>query len=325
MNFLEALEQAPVVLTDGAIQTRIAFETSLQLDPDLEVYRLIDDPAGRAALETVYRSYLDVGQRHALPMQLQAPTFRASPARVARAGFSGAGDLRRLNQSCVQMLQGLREEYGDYGKQVFIAGVLGPKGNAYDPSQALTADEAERYHTPQAQALTEAGADLLYGATQPAASEALGVARAMSRCGLPYVVGFVTTRTGTLLDGTPLHEVITQIDAAVQPAPTHFMFVCVHASVCRQGMVAEQSFEVVRRRMRGIKANGSARSPQELDALGRPDTESPEQFAADLIGLHRDLGFQILGGCCGTDLRHLARLATSLPRTTRNCRVPVER
>jgi homocysteine S-methyltransferase len=312
MGFLEALAQYPVILTDGAIETRIAFETDFALGPDLEVYRLVDDPAGRAALENVYRQYLDVGQHHYLPMQLQAPTFRASPARLVRAGFTGPDDVSRVNRACVQLLQRLRGERGDHAGKVFVAGVLGPRGNAYDPGDALPAEEADAYHIPQARALAEAGADLLYAATVPARSEAIGVARAMSRCALPYVVGFVTTRGGTLLDGTPLHEVIEQIDAAVAPPPCHYLFVCVHESVCRQGMQAEQAFDVVGRRVRGIKANGSARSPAELEAPGRIDADAPEAFAEGLAALRRDFGFRVLGGCCGTDHRHLERLAAKL-------------
>ncbi len=312
MGFLEALAQYPAILTDGAIETRIAFEAAIAIGPDLEVYRLIDDPGGREALQHIYRQYLDVGQRHDLPMQLQAPTFRASPARLVRAGYPDPQEMRRINHACVQLLQALRQQRDAYAKKVFIAGVLGPRGNAYDPGDALPLEEADAYHMPQARALAEAGADLLYAATFPARSEAVGVARAMSRGTLPYVVGFVTTRGGTLLDGTPLHEIIEQIDSTIAPPPCHYMFVCVHASVCRQGMSTEKAFNVVGQRMRGIKANGSARTPAELETLGRIDADLPEIFAEELAGLHRDFGFQILGGCCGTDHRHLEKLAAKL-------------
>ena len=65
-------------------------------------------------------------------------------------------------------------------------------------------------------------------------------------------------------------------------------------------------------RLRGIKTNTSPKSPQVLAALGRLDPEDPRRFADELAALHRQTGFKVLGGCCGTDQCHIAALADRL-------------
>src|SRR3954469_1289154 len=136
MTFLEAIERFPFLISDGGIETRIAYETDIPLDPEMGVSRLVEDGHGRSALEAVYRQYLDVGRRHDVPMQVGTPTFRASPDRVRRAGLAGPGELRRINVEWARLLLRLRDECGGYGAKVFIAGVVGPKGDAYRPEEA---------------------------------------------------------------------------------------------------------------------------------------------------------------------------------------------
>ena len=186
------------------------------------VARLVEDERGREALEGIYRQYLDVGRRHDIPMQVGTPTFRAGPERLSRAGLSGPDDLIRVNGECVRLLARLREGLGDYGAKVFIAGVVGPKGDAYRPEEAPGEEEAHAYHRAQAGVLAGAGVDLLYAPTFPAAAEALGVAGAMAETGLPYIVSPIIDGRGRLLDGTPLAEVIARIDGARQ-APARLL------------------------------------------------------------------------------------------------------
>jgi S-methylmethionine-dependent homocysteine/selenocysteine methylase len=217
MTFIEAIERFPFLISDGGIETRIAYETTIPLDPEMGTSRLVEDERGRVALEGIYRQYLQVGHRHDVPMQIGTPTFRASPERLRRAGLAGPDDVRRINSECFRLLSRLRHQCGGYASKVFIAGVVGPRGDAYQPGEAPGTDEAHAYHRAQVEALAGAGVDLLYAPTFPAATEALGVARAMAESGLPYVISFVITSRGTLLDGTSLAEVTAQIDLSVSP------------------------------------------------------------------------------------------------------------
>src|SRR3954454_12885124 len=310
MTFIEAVERSPFLISDGGIETRIAYETDIPLDPDMGASRLVEDGRGRSALEGIYRQYLDVGRRHDVPMQVETPTFRANPERLRRAGLTDPSDLRHINVECYRLLSRLRDQCGDYGRKVLIAGVVGPKGDAYQPGEAPGTDEAHAYHRAQAEALAGAGVDLIYAPTFPAASEALGVARAMAESGLPYVISFVITGRGTLLDGTPLAEVITSIDRSVSPRPVGFTISCVHPSVLERALRGDDHLRrLAGVRLLGLKANTSLKSPAELVSLGRLDSEDPAQFAAEMVALRDEFGLKLLGGCCGTDHRHIESLA----------------
>ena len=313
MGYLDTLERSDFLLTDGAIGTCLEHETSVPLDPEIGPTRLVDDDRGRAALEALYRRYLDVGHRHDLPMQIGTPTFRASPERLRRAGYSGPSDLRRVNGDCVRLLARVREGLGDYGEKVFISGVIGPKGDCYKSEEAPGTDVAADYHRAQAEALAEAGVDLLVAATLPAAPEALGVARAMAGTGLPYVIRFVIEGSGSLLDGTPLAVVIERIDGSVMPRPAYFAVNCVHPSVLREALRSDERL----RRLAGVrlldfKANASRLPPEELESLDRLEAEDPDRLAGEMVALRDEFGLKVLGGCCGTDDRHIGALAGRL-------------
>jgi S-methylmethionine-dependent homocysteine/selenocysteine methylase len=313
MGFIETFEQSPFFITDGGIETRIAYETSIQMDPDMSVFKLIYESEGKKALEHIYRQYLNAGRHYDIPIQIGTPTFRASEGRLRRLGFGAPQDIERVNRDCVLMLKQLREEYGDYASKIFIAGVVGPKGDAYKPKEAPGEDEALAYHTPQIKALAQAGVDLLFAPTFPKASELYGASKAMAASRLPYVISPVIRPNGKLLDGTSLSEMISYIDQSVSPKPAYYTISCVHPSLCRQALLLqrqESSRQV--QRIRGIKANTSKRTPEELALLHKLDAADPETFADELIALVMEFRFKILGGCCGTDNRHINSLAQKL-------------
>ena len=192
---------------------------------------------------------------------------------------------------------------------MLVGGLLGPAGDAYDPSAALAHGEARAYHAAQAEALASAGVDLLLCATVPALSEALGLADAMGSTGQPYLVSFVVRPTGRLLDGTSLDEAVAEIDEAVDPAPTAYLLNCVHPRVADAALAA--SPRAVRRFV-GLLANTSARDPDELDGLEELETAEPEPFARELVDVGARRGLHLLGGCCGTGDEHIAALARLL-------------
>jgi homocysteine S-methyltransferase len=155
--------------------------------------------------------------------------------------------------------------------------------------------------------------DFLMAATLPAASEALGIALAMAGCGLPFFLSFVIRPSGALLDGTPLDEVIRHIDASVEPPPLGFWVNCVHPSVFESGMeqIASRSPGSVRR-VTGLQGNTSTRSPEELEGCERLEREAPGDFARGMLSVRGRFGTLILGGCCGTDDRHIRAIAAGL-------------
>jgi homocysteine S-methyltransferase len=308
MSFKESVSNNPVVLTAGALIERLRRDEGVRLDPHIENAGLIYDPGGRAALEGLYRQYLDIGQTYDLPMVVCTPTWRASPERLRAAGFSDRDDV---NGDGFRFLSAIRESYGAYARRVCIGGLMGCANDAYKPEVALSEDEAGAYHEHQARALSEAGVDFLMAATLPAVSEAAGIATAMAGYGVPYTLSFVLRPTGTLLDGTPLIEAVARIDSGAHPAPLGYMVNCVHPTVFAEALSRAISLSAgVGERVIGLEANISARSPEELDDLDHIDeADSPEALADGMLDAHRRFGVKILGGCCGTDDRHIRCMA----------------
>ncbi len=258
-------------------------------------------PGPARILAGLYREYLEVAKQARLPMVCFSPTWRANPERLLRAGLTPD-----VNRDGVLFLRRIMTEYDG----ILLGGLMGCRGDAYRPSQALGADEAASFHGAQAQALADAGCDFLFASTLPAASEAKGLAAAMARTGAPYVLSFLINAQGELLDGTPIPEAIAQIDATVSPAPLGYLANCVHPSIMARAL--EHCDAASRGRMLGLQANTSAKSPDELEGSEHLETEDPERFAEAMVDLQRRFGLRILGGCCGTDARHIHSLAARL-------------
>ncbi|MCX6601583.1 MAG: homocysteine S-methyltransferase family protein, partial [bacterium] len=233
MKFTELISGESCILTEGSVIERLRRGGRCALDPHAEHALLIYDVEGRKELDQLWRGYADVGREFSLPMILLSPTWRASEERLRAAGHS---NVEKVNRDGVRFLVELRGRYGDYSSRIFIGGLIGCRGDAYQPAQALSEREAARFHARQIRALADTEADFLMAATLPALSEARGIAHAMAETGKPYVLSFVIRASGALLDGTPLSEAVARIDAEVTPKPAGFMVNCVHPQVFAEAL-----------------------------------------------------------------------------------------
>jgi homocysteine S-methyltransferase len=311
--FTKFLENSPCILGEGAVIERLRRSGDLELDPLLVNSAFIYEDAQRAALESICRQYLDIGREFGLPLLMSSATWRASRERIDAAGYSGVD----VNGDNVRFLDALRKSYGGYAAKVVICGLMSCRRDAYLPAEALAADEAHEFHAWQAGKLAEAGVDFLLAATLPALSEATGLALALADTAKPYVLSFVVRPGGTLLDGTPLKDAIVAIDAAATPRPLAYMINCTHASFARAALQHEvNSSPLVRQRIIGLFANTAALSPEDLNDSTNLVEEDPASFGLSVAGLRRELGMKILGGCCGTDDRHIRSLAAQLAAGT---------
>ena len=307
--FPKFLEQFPCILGEGAVIERLRRNSELALDPSIVNSAFIYNPTNRAALEAIYRQYLDIGSRFDLPLIISTPTWRASRERIAAAGYT----QKDVNGDNFRFLDALRSRYGAYADKVAVCGLLSCRNDAYHPEQALAVADAKRFHAWQATALAGAGVDFLLAATLPAHSEATGLALAMAATGKPYMISFVVRPEGTLLDGTPLKVVITDIDTVARPRPLAYLVNCTHATIFRTALLNKAHSSLhVRQRVVGLLANTAALEPEALDNRTDLVAEAPETFGRLLGSLHRDLGMKILGGCCGTDEHHIRSLAKHL-------------
>lgn len=305
----ELIKSRSFILTEGAVNERLNRNPEIQLPEHVRSAGLIYDPSGRRALADLYREYMDIGKQYALPMMVLTPTWRAGPDQVRKEGLPGVDSV---NRDSYTFLASIRDTYGLYGSQIYIGGLIGCRGDAYRPSESLETEQARQYHNPQAEALAQAGVDFAIAETLPALAEAAGIAWTFSDLRVPYILGFVLRPEGTLLDNTPLHTAISTIDQLVDRQPCGYIANCIHPSVLASALAHEQVYPNVLERVCGLQGNTSRLRPEELEGLSYLDTEDPEAFCVQMVQLNREFGINILGGCCGTDSRHIAAIAQAM-------------
>jgi S-methylmethionine-dependent homocysteine/selenocysteine methylase len=234
-------------------------------------------------------------------VQLETPTWRASGDWGERLVYSAA-ELRRVNRDAVALLQRLRDD-ADVD-MMLVSGNIGPRGDGYVAGDVVDPDDAAAYHTPQIEAFAEAGADLVTALTLTGTGEAIGVVRAARAAGLPVAVSFTVEQDGRLPDGTRLADAITTVDA--EAAPDYFMVNCAHPTHIAPGLADGGEW---RSRIVGLRANASALSHEELDNATELDEGDPVELARAQDALRESLpNLALIGGCCGTDERHVAAM-----------------
>jgi len=306
-TFEKTVKEAEFILTEGGMVERIRRDSRLKLDPQIAHAGLIYEEEGKKALEHIYREYIDIAQKYDFPMFTYAPTWRANPERIKQSAYK---NKKNINQDGVAFLKNIRDSYGDFAKKIFVGGLMACKGDAYKPEEALSTAEAKIFHQTQIKQLAESKVDFIKAATMPALSEVMGIAQLLSDIDIPYIISFVIKPEGKLLDGTPLHIAIEEIDSKVKNPPLFFMLNCVHPSAFKTAFENEIQFsEKIKSRLLGFQANTSAKTPEELEQLTYLDTTEPKPYAKQMIDLYQTTGLKLMGGCCGSDCTHIAEIA----------------
>jgi S-methylmethionine-dependent homocysteine/selenocysteine methylase len=292
---------APVFLTDGGIETTLVFHDGLDL-PDFAAFTLLEKPNGRAALDRYFDSYAAIAARDGVGIVLETATWRANPDWGARQGLS-VEQLDAINADAVDMLVRTRARHETADAPVVISGCIGPRGDGYQLGATMTADEARAYHGVQARAFAATEADLITAITMTYAEEAIGVAEAARAVGMPVVLSFTVETDGRLPSGQELGDAIAAVDAATDSYPAYYMVNCAHPTHFRHVLDGSPAWAS---RLGGVRANASSLSHAELDEAETLDSGDPIDLAARYQDL-RDLvpTLRVLGGCCGTDQRHI--------------------
>ena len=290
-------------LLDGGIETTLIFHDKLTL-PHFAAFVLLETPEGTAVLRRYYQRYLEIAQGQGLGFVLESPTWRANPDWGALLGYD-AKDLAGVNTKAIELMRDIRADAEPSDTPVVVSGCIGPRGDGYVVGSEMTADEAAAYHRPQIEALKAAGAEMCTGLTMTYVSEAVGIARAAKSAGLPVVISFTTETDGHLPNGQTLQDAIAATDAATEETPIYYMVNCAHPDHF-SGLLEGDWLK----RIGGIRANASRMSHAELDEAEDLDDGDPEEFGS----LYRSLAeilpnVRALGGCCGTDHRHVGAAA----------------
>ena len=290
-------------LSDGGLETSLIYLDGVEL-PHFAAFALLQTGAGRAQLRRYYEPYLELAA--ATPgagFVLESPTWRASPDWGRLLGYDDDA-LAAANREAVQLVRELRDEWRPrLSGPIVLAGIIGPRGDGYIADAPDSVEAAAAYHRPQAAALRDGGADMLAAVTMTTSAEALGVANTAAAVGLPVAISFTVEVDGRLPNGESLREAIARVDAQATAAPAYFAVNCAHPSHF-DGNFDDGGAWVSR--IRGLRANASTRSHAELDMATALDIGDPPDLADRYCRLRIPLpALNVLGGCCGTDARHL--------------------
>jgi S-methylmethionine-dependent homocysteine/selenocysteine methylase len=280
-------------ITDGGMETTLIFKQGLEL-PYFAAFVLLDDPEGLEALRAYYRTYIEIAQNRGVGIVLDTPTWRANADWGEKLGY-GPDALADANRRAVALLEDLRTP------EVQVSGCIGPRGDGYQGDARMSAGEAERYHTAQVETFSGTTVDQVSALTLTYADEATGIARSAAAREVPVVISFTVETDGRLPSGQPLGEAIEQVDAETGGAAEYFMVNCAHPTHFAEVLEGDWL-----ERLRGVRANASQKSHAELDEAEELDEGDPAELAERYRELRDRLPkLSVVGGCCGTDHRHV--------------------
>ena len=293
-------------LTDGGLETTLVFIDGYEL-PLFSAYVLMQDEAGRKRLRDYFTQYAEIAKRHRLGFILEAPTWRASRGWAERIDIK-PDQLASLNRASIALLEELRQVYDAPTQPVVISGCIGPHGDGYQ-SGKLNIQQALDYHREQVTTLATTTADMIGAITMTTIAEAAGIALAAREQGMPVAVSFTVETDGCLPGGESLQEAIRAVDAATDGYPAYYMVNCAHPTHFERDLPTGPELQ----RLRGIRANASKCSHEELDNSTALDAGNPGEFGEDYRRLRALLpALTVVGGCCGTDHRHVESICHNL-------------
>lgn len=294
-------------LSDGGIETTLIFHDGLDL-PDFAAFHVLKTPAGEAALRKYFRAYVDLAKRFGTGLVLESATWRSSPDWGARIGYS-LEELDEANRKAIWLLEEIRKEYQTERTPIIVSGCVGPRGDGYVPGDVMSAKEAEDYHHRQIEIFAKSSADLVTAITMNYVEEAVGIAQAAKKTGIPVVLSFTVETDGNLPTGQTLKSAIQQVDKETGGYPAYYMINCAHPTHFEH--VVSDGGDWLQR-IRGIRANASHMSHDELNEAPELDEGNPVELGVQYARLKQRIPtLSVMGGCCGTDHRHIEQIATA--------------
>ncbi|MBG6166266.1 homocysteine S-methyltransferase [Labrenzia sp. EL_195] len=305
MRIQELMQADRFFLSDGGLETYLIFDKGYEL-PCFSAAVLLDSDQGRRDLVEYYERFVEIARQSGRGFILDAPTWRAG---VAWAGPLGkpVSEVLQTNERAVGFVSEIRMRHETDSLPILVNGLVGPSGDAYAPDATLSYQDALLIHAPQIHALGRAGVDMISAMTLTHAGEAVGIAQAAREIDLPAVIAFTLETDGRLPSGQPLREAIVEVDEATDSSPLYYMINCAHPDHFREVLETGASWKL---RVGGIRSNASRMSHAELDEAETLDDGNPGELGRLSADLLRHLpNIRVVGGCCGTDHRHVGCIA----------------
>ena len=291
-------------LTDGGIETTMIFQQGMDL-PLFAAFKLLDSQRGKEVINQYFHDYCQLANRFNVGFILEAITWRASMDWATQLGYTEEMLIDALNQS-IEMFKPFRAQYENEHTKILFSGCVGPRGDGYVANSMMSASEAEDYHSLQIETFSQTEADMITALTLNYVEEAIGITHAAKAVDMPVVISFTVETNGHLPTGDTLQYAIEEVEEHTNGAPAYYKINCAHPSHFRHVLSADEPWL---QKIRSLRANASCLSHSELDEAEELDEGNP----AELAQLYKDLmsilpNLNVLGGCCGTDHRHIEKI-----------------
>ncbi|MFI5035735.1 MAG: homocysteine S-methyltransferase family protein [Acidimicrobiales bacterium] len=294
-----------IFLTDTGLETTLIFRDAYEL-PMFASFVLLGTDAGRERLGEYYRTHAAIAQAIGAGFIFESVGWRLNMGWGDQLGYSSEA-LDQVNRDSISLMASIQSEFDSPDMPTVLSGCIGPRGDAYNPATIMTAEEAEAYHHDQIRTYSETAADMVSALTMSYSSEAIGVVRAAVSLDMPVAISFTVETDGALPSGMTLGNAISAVDEATDGATAYFMINCAHPTHFETVLDPDADWT---QRIRGIRANSSRMSHAELDDSEALDSGDPDALGVEYQRLRARLSkLTVLGGCCGTDERHLQKIA----------------
>ena len=293
-----------VFLMDGGLETTLTFLEGIEL-PCFAAFPLLFDTAGRRRLESYFEPFIRTALERKVGFVLDTPTWRSNTDWGAKLEYS-MEQLVDVNRRAVAWAIDLKGKFASPTTRIVVNGVVGPRGDGYRVDAKMTAEEARTYHNPQIETFHNAGAEMVSAITMNYVEEAIGIVKAAQANNIPVVISFTVETDGKLASGDTLGPAIETVERATGAAPAYYMVNCAHPTHFDDVLSDHASWT---NRVRGLRANASTKSHAELDVATELDAGNPQELGQQYRELRRRLPqLSVLGGCCGTDHRHIVAI-----------------
>jgi homocysteine S-methyltransferase len=298
-------------ITDGGLETTLIFHHGVEL-PLFASFVLLNDDRGREILVRYFAEYTELARANGVGIVLESATWRANADWGRQLGYD-ADQLADTNRKSIALLLETRQALETARTPVIISGNLGPRGDGYSPAARMTVQQARDYHAPQIETFARTEADMAAAFTMNYVEEAIGIVAAAKAAEMPVAISFTLETDGRLPSGETLEHAITRTDAETAGYPLYYMINCAHPTHFQAVLRRSGAWQ---ERIRGLRANASKCSHAELDASTDLDAGNPDELGQQYRALTTLLPrLSVVGGCCGTDRRHVAAICEALSTT----------
>jgi methionine synthase I (cobalamin-dependent)/5,10-methylenetetrahydrofolate reductase len=284
-SFLDALGDR-VLVCDGAMGT-LLYAQGIFINRCFDALNLTDP----ARVSSVHDDYVRAGAD-----VIETNTFGAN--RVKLRAFGLADQMADINRAGAQLARKAA------GRNVYVAGAMGPLGLRIEPWGKTAFGEAVAYFKEQAQALISGGVDLLMLETFRDVNEIVAaIAAVKSISTLPIVAQMTIEDEGNSLDGTPPEQFVPALQAAGADV------IGINCSIGPAHML--EALE----RMAGLtparlSAQPNAGRPRDIE--GRTLYLTSPEYMASYARRFTAAHVRLIGGCCGTTPEHISQIKAAI-------------